>query len=213
MSRKNLYIIGARGFGRECVGHFRSWSGFMDQYVLAGFLDDKQDALLGYDGYPKIVGDVESFIPREGDVFVCALGAVEYRRKYVGILASRGGVFPNFISPVANVHQTARLGLGVMILDNCLVSSDVRVGNNVLCNVNVVLGHDTVVGDDSVLESFVFCGGFSEIGSGATLHTRSTILPHKKVGENAVVGVCSCPMFNVKPTTFVYGNPALPINQ
>ena len=43
--RKNLYIIGARGFGREMSLGLLTWNGFSDQYIIKGFLDDKADAL------------------------------------------------------------------------------------------------------------------------------------------------------------------------
>ena len=207
--RKNLYIIGARGFGRECVGHFRSWPGFLDQYNIKGFLDDKKDALDGYVGYPSIVDSVENFKPRDGDVFLCALGAVEWRFKYINVLRSKGAFFPTIISPRANVHATAHIGDGVLVLDNSMISSDVSVGRDVLCNVNVVIGHDVVIGDGCVLESFVFCGGYARINSGVTLHTRATVLPKVTIGKCSVVGACSCVLKDVRPNRQVFGVPAM----
>ena len=206
--RKNLYIIGARGFGREVALFLPKWNGFCDQYVIKGFLDDKSDALDGFDGYPPIVSSVESFDPSVNDVFVCGLGIVQYRKKYVDIVLSRGGRFDTFISPDSYVASTAKIGVGCFLFGNVSVSSDVKLGDFVLCHPNSTFGHDTVVGNHAVVENGVFCGGFVEVGDYATLHTRATILPRQKIGSHAIVGACSCVIRNVKPGATVFGNPA-----
>lgn len=211
--RKNLYIIGARGFGREIALGLTSWNGFCDQYDIKGFLDDKTDALDGFAGYPPIVSSVEGFRPAENDVIICGLGAVEWRRKYINILLEKRAVFESFISPEARIAKTARIGVGVLISENVTVSADVAVGDYVLCHANSTLGHDTKLGNHVVVENGVFCGGFVEVGDGATLHTRAVILPHQKIGTDAVVGACSCVIRNVKPGATVFGNPAQRIDQ
>lgn len=210
--RKNLCIIGARGFGRECVGNFRLWNGFGDQYAIKGFLDDKADALDGYGDYPPIIGTVEGYKPQENDVFLCALGVVKWRKKYIDLVVSHGGRFETIISPKATIHQSAVLGIGDLILDNAIVSSGVKVGDYVLCHCNVVLGHDTIVESHVVCEAFTFTGGFAKICEGATLHTRATILPHKKVGIGATVGAGSTVISNVKEGKTVFGVPAIDIS-
>ena len=211
--RKNLYIIGARGFGREVALGLASWNGFCDQYEIKGFLDDKADALDCFSGYPPIVSSVENFRPQENDVVICGLGAVKWRRKYIDILLEKGAKFDTFVSPKANVLRTARLGIGVLIGSNVCVSADVIIGDFVLAHDNAIFGHDTKLGNHVVIENGVFCGGFVEVGDGATLHTRAVILPHQKVGANATVGACSCIIRNVKPGSTVFGNPAQRIDQ
>lgn len=211
--RKNLYIIGARGFGREVALGLSSWNGFCDQYDIKGFLDDKTDALDGFSGYPPIVSSVEGFQPAENDVVICGLGAVQWRRKYINILLEKGAAFESFISPEARIAKTARIGVGVLISENVTVSADVEMGDFVLCHANSTFGHDTKLGKYVVVENGVFCGGFVEVGDGATLHTHSVVLPHQKIGKDAVVGACSCVIRNVKPGATVFGNPAQRIDQ
>lgn len=211
--RKNLYIIGARGFGREVALGLASWDGFCDQYEIKGFLDDKADALDGFSGYPPIVSSVEDFKPGKNDVVVCGLGAVQWRRKYIEILLGKGAVFESFVSPSAKVVKTAKIGIGVLLGENVTVSADVKIGDFVLSHPNATFGHDTRLGDYVVVENGVFCGGFVEVGDGVTLHTRAVILPHQKIGNDAVVGACSCVIRNVKAGATVFGNPAERIDQ
>ena len=211
--RKNLYIIGARGFGREVALGLSSWNGFCDQYVIKGFLDDKADALDGFFGYPPIVSSVENFVPGENDIVVCGLGAVKWRKKYIDILTAKGAHFDTFISSEARIMRTARIGQGVLIFEHVSISADVKVGDFVLFHPNSTLGHDTEIGNYTVIENGVFCGGFVTVGERVTLHTRATILPHQKIGDEAVVGACSCVIRNVKPSAMVFGNPAERIDQ
>ena len=211
--RKNLYIIGARGFGREMALGLSSWNGFCDRYVIKGFLDDKADAMDGFSGYPPVVSSVEGFVPGENDVVVCGLGAVQWRMKYIDILLAKGARFDTFISPEARVARTARIGQGVLVSEHVAISADVRVGDFVLFHPYSTLGHDAEIGKYTVIENGVFCGGFVKVGERATLHTRATILPHQIVGDDAIVGACSCVIRNVKPGSTVFGNPAQRIDQ
>lgn len=211
MSRKHVYIIGARGAGREFVARFRNIPGFLDQYELKGFLDDKADALDGYREYPPIVSSVEDFVPHEDDVFACALGNPIYREKYINMMLEKGGVFETFISPKASVYQNSRIGIGVVIYENSVVSVDVTVGDFVLMLSNVALGHDSCIGKFSVLEANASICGFAQVGDGVIIHTTAVVLPKVKVGDNAIVGAGSVALSNVKPASTVFGVPAVRI--
>lgn len=206
--RKRLYIIGARGFGRELALWLPMWPGFCDQYSVEGFLDDNPDVLAGFPGYPPIVDSVEACRPKEGDVFVCGLGKVECRKKYIDIMLEKGAVFETLVCPYACVFPTARLGIGCLINGTASVSADAEVGDFVLVHSHATLGHDVKVGAHSVIENGVFVGGGAVIGSRTTVHTRAIILPSQSVGDDAVVGAGSVVIRNVKIGTTVFGNPA-----
>ena len=206
--RKRMYIIGARGFGRELALWLPMWPGFCDRYSIAGFLDDKVDALEGFPGYPPIVASVESYRPKPDDVFVCGLGKIEWRRKYIDIMLAKGAVFETLVCPYACVFPTARLGIGCLINGTASVSADVRIGDFVLVHSHATLSHDVTVGDHSVIENGVFAGGSARIGGRVTVHTRAIILPSQSVGDDAVVGAGSVVIRNVKAGMTVFGNPA-----
>lgn len=206
--KKNLYIIGARGFGRELATQFPLWPGFSECYEIRGFLDDNPKALAGLEGYPPIVSSVEDFVPGKNDVFVCGLGMVRWRKKYVEIMLGKGAVFETLVAPTAFVASTARLGQGTLVLGKTSVMADAAVGDYALCHGQCILGHDVVIGTHAVLEYNVFLGGFVQVGARATIHTRATVLPHLRIGEEAVVGACSCVVRNVGAGETVFGNPA-----
>ena len=50
---KQLLIIGARGWGREVCDIAKACIAAGAEFLVKGFLDDKSDALDGYDNYPQ----------------------------------------------------------------------------------------------------------------------------------------------------------------
>ena len=80
---KHLLIVGARGWGREVYDIARACIQAGEQLEVKGFLDDKADALESYNNYPPILGPVESYKVQKDDVFVCALGDVNYKKVYI----------------------------------------------------------------------------------------------------------------------------------
>lgn len=66
---KNLLIVGARGFGREVYDMVKDCQGYGRDFMVKGFLDDKKDALDGFDGYPPIISSLEDYLFSDEDVF------------------------------------------------------------------------------------------------------------------------------------------------
>ena len=209
---KNLIIIGARGFGREYCNSLKLYENYGKEFIIKGFLDDKVEALDVFSGYPPILSSVEEYEIEEDDIFTCALGDPIYRKKYVNIVKQKGGAFMTLIDSKSIIHPDAQIGEGVMISAFCSISANVTIGDfstvQPFCN----FGHDAIVASFCAIESYSFMGGFSSIGNNVTLHTRSTILPHIKVGDNSIVGAGSVVLRNVKSNTTVFGVPAKKID-
>lgn len=206
---KKLLIIGARGFGREIYNLYLTCfkAGIID-YQIKGFLDDKTDALNDYKNYPPILSSVEDYEVQEDDVFICALGDVNYKKKYVEIIQNKGGEFISLIHPLAEIGQNSKIGKGCIIRSSASISCDVMVGDFVTIMAYCVLGHDVKVADWSHIGAHCFMGGYSILEEMVTLHPCSKILPHKIVKKGSCVGAGSVVLRNVKEHTTVFGMPA-----
>jgi len=205
---KDLIIIGARGYGRELYDIAIQCREYNTEWTIKGFLDDKDDALQGFEGYPPVLGSVEAYEVQENDVFTCALGGVEFKKKYISMVVEKGGNFVNIIHPTVIVSSHAQIGKGFIGSAYAFVSSNAVIGDFVTVQTHAAIGHDVKIGDWSVINSFVFFGGFCQVGSGVLIGAGARIIPRSKIGDNAVVGIGSIVMRTVKPNTTVFGSPA-----
>lgn len=205
---KHLLIIGARGFGREVYHSAIDALGYGEVFVVKGFLDDKQDALENFNGYPPILSSVENYEIQPDDVFVCALGDVRWKKHYVQIIEQKGGNFISLIHNTAYVAPTAKIGKGCLLLAGVRVQSDVKIGDFVTLQPYTILGHDTKIGNFCHFNCNAFTGGGVEVGDLVTINTGAMIIPKKRVGNGAFVGVGSVVIRNVAAGNTVFGNPA-----
>jgi sugar O-acyltransferase (sialic acid O-acetyltransferase NeuD family) len=205
---KNLLIIGARGFGREVYSLATQTKEYDNEWVVKGFLDDKNNVLEEFDNYPSIISSVEDYEVQEDDVFICALGDTIQKKKYISMIIGKGGRFINVIHPTSIISTNTKLGVGLIICPFTYVSNDVRIGNFVTIQTHVAVGHDTIIGDYTQINALTFFGGYSKIEECVTINPGVMVAPKKKVGENSTVGLNSSVIKDIKPNCTAYGNPA-----
>lgn len=209
---KNLLIIGARGFGREVYNLYLACKKDMPDLKCKGFLDDKTDALDTYPNYPPIISSVEEYQICPNDVFICALGDVKAKRKYVEKILEKGGEFISLIHPAVNIGLNTKIGKGCIIRTQAEISCDIIIGDYVTIMGYSLIGHDCHIGNWSHLGAHTFLGGFSIIKEMVTIHPNSKILPHKIIEDNAIIGAGSVVIKKVSSNTTVFGVPAKKIN-
>lgn len=205
---RNLYIIGARGLGREIYNMFETCKSLHDDIKCIGFLDDDTCALNGFEGYPPIISSVENYLPKENDVFICALGEPKWIKHYTSIIESKGGQFISLISPDAYISKNVKIGKGAIISRFAIISCDIAIGDHTYIGVFSDIGHDVLIGDCCHLGAYTFIGGRTKVCNGVTVHPRVNIIPSRRIGENAIIGAGSIVIRNVKDNTTVFGNPA-----
>lgn len=209
---KHLLIIGARGWGREVYDIAVACIKAGADFDVKGFLDDKADALEEYDNYPPIIGPVESYEIQKDDVFICALGDVNYKKQYAKIILEKGGDFISLVHPTAVIGQNAKLGRGCVIGAFANLSNDTQIGSFVTISIRAGMGHDSTIGDYTHIGGNCAISGFVTIGELVTMHPGCVMVPHRKIGDNAVIGTGSVVISNVKAHTTVFGNPAKKID-
>lgn len=209
---KNLVIIGARGFGREVYDLAKNTQAFLDgEYLIKGFLDDQKDALDPYQGYPEILDSVEAYQIQADDVFVCALGTVQPKKKYAELILEKGGEFINLVDLQANVRSDISHLKGILIFSFVFVSVDVTLSDFVSLQHYSCLGHDARVGKWSHMSSYSTITGYTVLEDEVMLQTAAKVVPKKTVGKGAFVGAGSLVIKNVKPGQSVFGSPATPM--
>jgi sugar O-acyltransferase (sialic acid O-acetyltransferase NeuD family) len=208
---KNLIIIGAGQFGREMFQVASETIADGAPYRIKGFLDNRSDALTGFNIDLPVLGNVEAYQPDPDDVFIGAIGEPHEKIKAFKPILDRGGVFINLIHPLARMGRNVELGIGVVLEPYAELSCDLRLGNFVTILPFSTVAHDVRVGDWCQISSHCGLNGCVTMGEGVFLGSHACIIPRTKVGDWAYIGAGSVVITDVKPNTKVFGNPARPV--
>lgn len=202
---KQLVIIGAGGFGREVLDWARESEAHGRDWIVKGFLDDNPRALDGRGTDVPLLGSVAAYVPAADDVFVCAMGNIAAKRRCVGAVLARGGVFVRVIHRTAVVSPSAKLGTGVILCPCAIVTAGARLGDFVAVNLHSSVAHDARVGDWCQLHCHVDITGGVTLGEAVLVGSHASILPGMTVGAGAVVGAGATVTRDVAPGATVHG--------
>ncbi|PWF21301.1 acetyltransferase [Corticimicrobacter populi] len=208
---KQVYIIGAGGWGREVLVQMRDAPACDQDWCIAGFLDTRASMLDGIDCGLPIVGDPLTHEPQPDHAFVCAVGLPKAREQYARPILEKGGEFIHIRTPYntegylsARVH----LGTGCFWAARVQFSPDVHVGDFANIHSGTIIGHDVRIGRYAQIGAMTFVGGGAQIGDYAIVYPHATIVPNVRIGEGATVGAGAVVIKDVPPGKTVFGNPA-----
>ena len=178
----HLVIVGARAMGREACAYA------LDAGLkVKGFLDEKSDALEGFNGYPPILASVEGYEIDEDDTFVVALGEPDYKQKYAEMIAANGGRFVTVVHPTAYIGNNVKLGRGCIICPNSTITNDTVLGDHVIVNVNASINHDNRIGDYSTICPGCHLAGRVQIGRQVFIGIGASLIPDVVLGDGVYV--------------------------
>ena len=197
---RDLFIVGAGGFGREAVWTVERINAAAAEPVwrVIGFADDDPAKATGnFEGYPMLGAVEKASHDYPGASVFIAVGDNAIRRRLYAKL--RGHDFPALIDPSAQVSPTTEFRHGTFIAVEAVVSVGTEIGKFVIVNARAGVGHDSVVGDFSNIAPGVSLSGHTTIGQDVFMGTNSCTVPGMTVGDGATV-VCGTPVLkNVAP--------------
>ena len=184
---KKMLIIGAGGLGRMTLETALSLN-----YECA-FLDDdpKLQSVCGV----KVIGTLDNLpnLVSDYNYCICAIGENTIREKFTKLALTLGYNVPNIINKTAYISDYAKLGFGVIILNNVCVQNGAVVGNGVVITSNSEIHHDCVIGDYSLIYSCTVIRTFSKIGkrvkigSTVTISNSSTVLDDEIIEDGSTI--------------------------
>lgn len=204
---KDIIIVSASGFAREMVSYIEDINRLKPTWHIKGFIDDNLHALDNYSCDYKIIGSIKDWQPSRNEEYVCALAFPNIKKKIVESLIRKGAIFATIIHPTARINKHCSIGEGTVVTPYSVINANAKVGK-----FTSILGssvaHDASVGDYSTLSGKVSLNGHVEVGKEVYIGCGVLVAPSKKIGDNAVVGIGSVVISNVKANTKVFGNPA-----
>jgi len=206
-SLRRLFIVGAGGFGRE----LEAWLGRTPEgerdWRIEGFLDDNPDALAGCPSDYPVIARLDSFRFSAEDLVVLAVSRPQAKRAVVERLEGRVE-FLTFLAPDLVTGKGVRIGRGSVVGMNCMLTTNVEVGEFVTINCHSSIGHDSRIGAYASLMGHAMVSGKCRLGEDAYLGAGATLIQGIRVGDRAVVAAGAVVFRNVKPDVTVVGNPA-----
>ena len=190
---KDLYIIGAGGFGREVAWLVERINEVTPTWNIKGFIDDNESLWGAKEDAYDVVGGCE-YLKTLGYVYaVCAVGSARVRKVIISKLLDSNVKFATVIDPSVIISKRVEIGEGTIICAGTIITVDIKIGNHVIINLDCTFGHDDVIADyvtvyPSVnVSGNVTVGECSELGTGMQIIQGKNIVPNTIIGAGAVV--------------------------
>ena len=204
-----LAIYGTGGTGREVHEIASSMNGDGSRWGEIVFIDDVTEERSLYGSkIMAFTAAAERFRPGEAE-FVVAVGEPASRELLYERVAERGFTFATIVHPSAFVAPSARLGAGVFVKMQSIVSSDAVLEDNVFIQADCIVGHDVHVGAHSQISAFTHIAGNAHIGERCYLGVRASVREECAMGDDVVVAMGAVVMEKRVPSrVLAVGNPA-----
>jgi sugar O-acyltransferase (sialic acid O-acetyltransferase NeuD family) len=205
---RKLVIIGAGGLGREVLCWARQSVGHGEDWVVKGFVDDNPDAFGGRRVSAPLLGTLRDYQPASDEVFVCAIGTPEVRRRCCETIEGRGGVLHTLVHRTAILGDEVQLGPGAILCPYAIVSGYNRLGKGVIVNLHSSVDHDANVGDWVQINCHCDLTADVQVGDEVWFSSHVTVSPRVKIGARAYLGIGAVILRDVLPDEKVFGVPA-----
>jgi sugar O-acyltransferase (sialic acid O-acetyltransferase NeuD family) len=213
MGKRDLYIIGAGGFGREVAAMVISCPMLSKLYRIAAFVDDFPISE-PIDGIPvqKGVEDSLSKLPENSDC-VIAIGNSIIRESIYRKIQHLSLRWPNLIHSSVRMTNPAliRKGKGVILAPGSTFTTDIYLGDFVIINLHCTIGHDVRLEEFVSIMPGCHLSGAVHCEKGVYLGTGAIVLNGLAIGSNSIVGAGSVVRNSVKENAKVAGVPATEI--
>lgn len=207
---KDLYIIGAGGFGRETAWLVERINKITPEWKICGFIDDNTE-LHGskQDGY-TVLGGCNYLLPREKDYWVvCAVGSARTRKKIIDKISSVPQLhFATVIDPDAKISGRVSVGEGSIICAGNIITVDIQIGRHNIVNLSCTVGHDAVLEDFVTLYPGVNISGNVSVGESTEIGTGTKVIQGKKICKDTVIGAGAVVVKDIKEAGTYVGVPA-----
>lgn len=192
-----LGIFGYGGHAREVY-----WSLDLMQRVGCKFFVDDEYYQVGDNILP-----LSEFDPTEYQMMI-AVGDSKERKKIVQRLPKETSYF-TFIHPTAQIMaQDIVIGQGSFIGPNCILTTNILLGEHSLLNRGVQIGHDSVIGNYFSAMPGVIVSGNVLIGDNVYMGNNSTAKEKISICDGVTIGSNACVVKNIISGGVYVGVPA-----
>lgn len=205
---KDLYIIGAGGFGREVAWLVERINEVSPEWNLKGFIDDNESIWGSKEDEYPVLGGCE-YLKNMGDVYVvCAVGSAKVRKKIIDKLSDSQVEYATLIDPSVISSHRIHVGEGSIICAGTILTVDISIGKHVIINLDCTLGHDDIINDFVTVYPSVNVSGTVDIGECSEIGTGTQIIQGTKIVSNTIIGAGAVVVKDINERGTYVGSPA-----
>lgn len=207
---KDLYIIGAGGFGREVAWLVERINSKELEWNIKGFLDENE-LLHGKkeNGY-TVVGGLDYLIEQKNEFYVvCAVGSAKARKRIIERIKTISNIkFATLIDPSVIKSDMISIGEGSVVCAANILTVNIDIGCHVHINLDCSVGHDVIIEDYVTVYPSVNISGNVHVGKCSELGTGTAIIQGIEIGVEAIIGAGAVVIRNIPDKCTAVGNPA-----
>jgi sugar O-acyltransferase (sialic acid O-acetyltransferase NeuD family) len=204
MEKEPILII---GFGGNAIDFFDTIS---EKFNIISFVDDDPNKIgSNYGGVKVCERTILDDFPNVK--IITLLGSEKtflLREKIISSFNIQQNRFAKIIHSSAIVSSQAKIGNDVVIMPNVVLTSNCEIGNHVMILSNTSIHHDVKINNFNLIGSNVVIAGHVSIDSHCFIGSGSSIKSNCSIGERSLVGMSSNVVKNVNIGSVVMGNPA-----
>jgi len=198
-----IVILGAGGLAREVYWHLQ---GQYTDFIFVDDVTDTSELKLNNRVYPVVKN--WDFTEYGVHLFIIGIGSPNAKRVMVEKALSVGlKPAPTYVHPKSLV-QDAILGVGGIIAPNCIVTTNVSIGDYVVLNISCTVGHDSVLRDFVTVNPGTHVSGNVIVGKNVTLGTGTAIREEIVIADDVSTGAQSAVVSDLSQAGVYVGVPA-----
>ena len=173
--KPSIVLVGGGGHCKAVIDVIES----LDQYSIAGIVDQPEKLGQFCLGYPIIGGDAElPKLVKKHHHFLITVGQIktaQIRHRLLITLQQLGAEMATIIAPSATISRHATIGVGSLIMPAAVIGAEVTIGQNCIINSGAIIEHESHIGDSC------------HIATGAVINGQTSVQQHCFIGSNSVL--------------------------
>jgi sugar O-acyltransferase (sialic acid O-acetyltransferase NeuD family) len=210
MNMKKIAIFGAGGLGLEVATLIKHINVIHDEWEIIGFFDDAIAEGKVINNYP-VLGGIETLNLWDSQLFlVLALGNPGVKKHVYENIINNKVSYPVLIHPSAIIgsREFISIGKGSIICAGNILTTNIKIGKQVILNLSCTVGHECEVGDFSSIMPACNISGEVKIGEENFWGTGAKVINRKRIGNKVIVGAGAVIIDDIPDAVTVVGVPA-----
>ncbi len=215
---EQIAIYGGGGFAREVAWLIQSCNRNQKFYNVVCFVDDAVHSQGQILNRIPVVSFEQARRDFHGIGVVGAIGNPKARQVVMDKAVRAGFKTMTIIHPNVEYSEWVEFGPGAVICAGNILTTNIKLGEQVQINLDCTIGHDVIMGDYTTLAPGVHVSGWVHFGKRVYVGTGAVIINGTQeqpliIEDDVVIGAGSCVTKSIASGLTVVGVPAKPLQR